>query len=65
MVMLKAQIKPKKELKTINLKISVEELQNLQDNANLYTGGNLSAWLRYAGSHYVPKASELAKPPKK
>lgn len=65
MNMLKSQIKQKKETKTINLKITVEELQAIQDNANHYTGGNLSAWLRYAGSHYVPKPSELAKPSKK
>ena len=63
--MLKTQVKTKKETKAINVKVSREDLRALQENADLYADGNLSAWLRYAGQHYVPKASELTKPSKK
>lgn len=65
MTMLKSQIKPKKETRAINVKVSIDDLEALQENANLYAAGNLSAWLRYAGTHYIPKASELTKPSKK
>jgi predicted DNA-binding protein (MmcQ/YjbR family) len=63
--MLKTQVKEKKIIKAINVKCDDETIKKLQENADLYAGGNLSEWLRYTGLNYVPKSSELSNPPKK
>jgi hypothetical protein len=63
--MLITQVKKKIETKPIHVKCSPDVLEKLQENADLYADGNLSEWLRYAGQHYIPKASELTKPQKK
>lgn len=48
-------ITPKKEkLTLINIKVSEEDRKLLMSQAKRYADGNLSAWLRYAGIHYVP-----------
>lgn len=47
----------KTELKMLNLKISDKDRAKLLRAAKLYAKGNMSAWLRYAGSHYIPKKS--------
>lgn len=47
--------KPKsKALPLLNLKVSGKDRKVLNAKAKKYAGGNLSAWLRYAGSNYVP-----------
>ena len=63
--MLKTQVKEKKTVKAINVKVEDDVLKKLQENADLYADGNLSEWLRYTGLNYVPKPSELTTPPKK
>ncbi len=44
--------KPAKSL--LNLKVSGKDRKVLTFMAKKHAGGNLSAWLRYAGSKYVP-----------
>lgn len=57
-----------KEKKLINLKVTEEEFAALMANAKKFTAspkrpeGNLSLWLRYAGTHHTPPASALTKP---
>lgn len=43
----------------INIKISKEDLVRLKIKANLYTDGNLSHWLRYAGMNHLPSKKDL------
>lgn len=43
-----------KALSLMNLKVSGKDHKLLVARAKKYAGGNLSAWLRYAGSNYVP-----------
>lgn len=38
----------------INFKITGKDQALLTQRAKKFANGNLSAWLRYAGSHYVP-----------
>ncbi len=54
----------KSSLVLINLKVSREEKKTLIARANKYETGNLSAWIRRAGTNYVPKTSKgpVAKP---
>lgn len=47
-------LNPKKQT-IINFRITKEEEQKLLKLAHKYTEGNLSAWIRYAGLHHVPK----------
>lgn len=55
------RLKKKKKTKLLkkDFRLSEEELNELQLKANLYTEGNLSEWIVYAGINYVPKKSEL------
>jgi hypothetical protein len=55
-------LKHKKCSTQVHIRCTHEQLTQLQENADTYAGGNLSAWLKYAGEHFVPKASELSKP---
>ena len=50
---------PVKTLELINLKVTRKERKALAALAFKYAGGNLSGWLRYAGSHYKPKKTEV------
>ena len=43
-----------KALPLLNLKVSGKDRKVLNAKAKKHAGGNLSAWLRYAGSNYVP-----------
>jgi len=43
-----------KALPLMNLKVSGKDRKVLNAKAKKHAGGNLSAWLRYAGSNYVP-----------
>ena len=45
----------------MTIKVSEKELKELKDKADCYAGGNISAWLRYAGLKYVPEKKELCK----
>ncbi len=38
----------------LGFKATVGERQRLQRNADRFNKGNLSAWIRRAGTHYVP-----------
>jgi hypothetical protein len=55
----KAQAFAGKDLTLINLKVTGKDRKLLNRMALVHAGGNLSAWLRYAGLHYRPKASEV------
>ncbi len=44
--------------KIVPVKTTEEEKVILQKNADKYTEGNLSEWLRLAGMNYNPKASD-------
>lgn len=50
----KAKAKKSKALPLLNLKVSGKDRKVLNAKAKKHAGGNLSAWLRYAGSNYVP-----------
>lgn len=45
--------------KLVNIKMSESEFQSVRVKAHRYTGGNLSAWVRYAAIHLVPKETDL------
>jgi len=47
------------ESSIINFRGSEEEKKAMQDKANLFTQGNLSAWLRYASTQLAPKQTDL------
>lgn len=66
--MLITQVKEDKEtLKAVNVKLNAEEKKTLQKQADKYAQGNLSEWLRFAGTHFVPGKEHLVqtKKPKK
>jgi len=35
--------------------------KQIQKKADLYTEGNFSKWIRYAGMHFVPMEKEIIK----
>lgn len=64
MTMLTTQIKKKKETKAINFKLPTEEFDLIQKQADKYTNGNLTAWLKYSGTYCRPDPKHLVKPSK-
>lgn len=63
--MLITQVKEDKEtLKAVNLKLNAEQRKTLQKQADKYANGNLSEWLRFAGTHFVPGKEHLVSPKK-
>jgi len=44
----------------MNFKISNQDRKAVIENANKYTGGNISAWVKYASLNYKPKKGELS-----
>jgi len=57
--MLKSSIKEKKMI--LPIKLTKEEKKQLQEKADKYTGGNVSAWVRYAAIKLEPKSADLHK----
>lgn len=56
----KSRVKTKKpQLHILNLKANTTERKRLELNARKFTRGNLSAWLRIAGTRYAPKNREV------
>lgn len=57
--MVKDQVAPKQQefklYSPVNFKVSLADKKRLHAQAEKYTNGNLSAWLRYAGVMYSPK----------
>ncbi len=47
--------------KLLNFKANKNERETIQAKANLFTGGNISAWIRYASLNHSPAAQELSK----
>lgn len=43
-----------KSLTLLNLKVDGKDRKKLLEMADKYANGNVSAWLRYAGSNHVP-----------
>jgi hypothetical protein len=56
--MLKSLLREKKQ-KLFSLKVSIEELAAMQKNANLFTNGNMSAWVRYASTYLKPNPKDI------
>jgi len=50
--------KTKSKLKIKNFKAEDEAIEMLMKKARRYANGNLSAWIRHAGTKYVPKKGE-------
>ena len=44
-----------------NLRLSEMEYKAIQEQANKYTNGNMSAWLRYAALNMTPKGEHINK----
>lgn len=45
------------KLELVNLKVTKKERLKLEENAERYTKGNLSEWLREAGTRYAPPSA--------
>jgi len=43
----------------MNFKIVDSDRKKIVENAHKYTGGNISAWIKYASINYKPKKDEL------
>lgn len=57
---LKAVAKKQKPPTTIfNIRVTSEDLDMFKSQADKFTGGNVSAWIKYACRNFVPKKSEL------
>ena len=61
-MILKSMVHSKKTIR-VNLKVTPEELTLIQNKAILYTGGNVSEWIRYAATHAVPPKSDVRDDP--
>jgi len=46
--------KSQKPMRLINIKVNGKDRRALLAAAEKYAGGNLSAWLRFAGLHFKP-----------
>lgn len=63
--MLKTQVKEKKPKQAqVNFKCPEDVKELLQKQADKYTNGELSEWLRYAGLNHVPPKKDLVPNPK-
>jgi hypothetical protein len=52
--------KPVKEKPVlINLKVLKADMELIVNRAKKYADGNVSMWLRYAGSNHIPKKKDL------
>lgn len=59
--MLKSISDKKKKPKMINIRVSEDELKAIHEQAEKYTSGNITAWIKYTALNYRPKKSELHK----
>lgn len=59
--MLITQKKQKNKSTYIHLKADEDTLKMIKENAEKYTNGNVSAWLKYAGTHCVPPKKHIVK----
>lgn len=50
-----------KRARLINLKVAPSEFKVFTTKARKYTGGNISAWIRYAGTELTPRATDLTR----
>ena len=60
-IKLKSLITPERKDSSITIKMIEKEKSEIQKKADLYAGGNMSAWLRYAALNHTPKKKELIK----
>lgn len=42
-----------------SVRIPKDLIAEIQSKADIYAGGNICAWLRYAGIHFKPSKKEL------
>ena len=40
--------------KVVSLRLSIEQREAIQENADMFTEGNISEWMRVAAIDYVP-----------
>ncbi len=59
--MLKSQVKKPEKIYIMNFKVTEEEREIVRKNANQFTGGNISAWARYATMKLSPRPRDIAK----
>lgn len=59
--MLITQKKNKKTEQVLNIRIDEETFKALKANAEKFTDGNLSAWLKYAGTYCKPLKKHILK----
>lgn len=58
--MLKTQLKNK--MQTHTFKSHKDDYQKIKQNAQKFTAGNISEWIRYAALNHTPKKSDLVEP---
>lgn len=58
--MLKRTLEKKEKLTLINVKVTKAEKAAIQRRARMYADGNVSEWLRYAGSELSPRKKDIA-----
>lgn len=51
--------KMKARQKLINFKVSESEYESIQEKADEFANGNVSAWIRFATIHLSPSADDL------
>lgn len=54
----KKKAKAHKSLDIVNVKMTSADRRRMIANAKKWAGGNVSAWLRYAGKAFTPKRGE-------
>jgi len=47
------------KMEFVGLRLKTEEKNYIKMKANLYTGGNITAWMVYCAMNYRPKSIEL------
>lgn len=56
---MKTTKKAKTKLKIMNIKVTSPKRIELRTRAKKYAKGNMSAWLRHAGTRYKPARAEI------
>jgi len=60
-IRIKSLISVERKKESVTIKMTQKQKDKIQKMADLYAGGNMSDWIRYAAVNHKPKKSELAK----
>ena len=52
-------IKEKPNMKSILLKVTLDQYEEIKTKADEYTGGNVTEWLKYASRKLEPRNEDL------